>query len=90
MINISITAPNNIAIGDISLFMIYIDGENVRNVTSLSSSYDVSSCASHNVNVSAVDRCGREGPSGTVGVSPESCEDSACTGDNASSGNCKY
>ena len=59
-LNISITAPDNIAINDISHFVIYIDGVNVKNDTSLSLLYSVSSCATHNVSVAAVNRCDRE------------------------------
>ena len=60
-LNISMTAPDNIAINDIANFMIDIDGMNImKNNTSLSLSYPVSSCATHNVRVIAVDRCGRK------------------------------
>ena len=77
-LNISWTAPDNIAISDIACFMIYIDGMNDHNMTNSNNDtsiylfYPVSSCASHNVSVSAVDRCGRESsPSSTITVNPK-------------------
>ena len=75
-INISWIPPSNITISDTTHFMIYIDGENVHNVTNsnsdtiLSLSHQVSSCDSHNVSVSAVDRCGRESPPSSATVNP--------------------
>ena len=92
-LNISWTAPDNIALSDIANFMIYVDGRNIRNVTNVTNTslpvfYPVNSCTSRNVSVSIVDRCGREGPSRSTAVNPEPfCDDTACTNN---SGNRKY
>lgn len=98
-LNISWIVPDNIAICDITGFMIYIDGVNVYNVTNinndtfLSMFYPVRSCALRNVSVSAVNRCHHEGqPSSAIMVIPEPfCEDLACMDDRTSTsrGDCK-
>ena len=69
-LNISMTAPDNIAVNDTDRFMVDIDGMNVKNDTSLSLSYPVSSCATRNVRVITVDRCDRESSPAMVAVDP--------------------
>ena len=69
-LNISMTVPDNIAVNDTDRFMVDIDGMNVKNDTSLSLSYPVSSCATRNVRVVAVDRCDRESSPAMVAVDP--------------------
>ena len=98
-LNISWSAPNNIAISDITHYVIYIDGPGVnmqRNVnnsnndTFLSMFLLVSSCASHNVSVNAVDHCSREGPLSFSSVNPEQfCDESVCEGARAATENRK-
>lgn len=98
-LNISWSAPSNIAIGDITHFVIYIIGPRVnmqRNVNNsnndpfLSVFFPVSSCASHNVSINAVDRCGREGPLSFSSVNPEQfCDESVCEGARAATENRK-
>ena len=87
-LNISWTAPDNIALSDITNFTIYVDGKNIRNSTSLSVLHSVSSCGSHNVSVSAVDRCNRQGrPSAN---NETICKCMGDGNDNSAAGNRKY
>ena len=98
-LNISWSAPNNIAIGDITHYVIYIDGlgvnmwhnvNNSNNDSFLSMFFLVSRCASHNVSVNAVDRCGRAGPLSFGSVNPEQfCDESVCEGARAATENRK-
>ena len=96
-LNISWTAPNNIAMGDITHFMIYINEKNIcnksigNNDTFLFLSCPVKSCDSHNVSVNAVNRCGREGPLSSPRTVRESfCDNVACMGANPITNNGKY
>ena len=73
-IYLSWSLPNNIAPDDISHFTIYIDGTHVANKTrNVNESlivivYRLCSCGSHNISISAVNRCGRSGRSTLVTV----------------------
>lgn len=94
MLNISWNAPDNTALSDISRFMIYVDGRNALNVTNITSTslsvhHSVSGCGSHNVSVSAVDRCNRQGrPPASI---PEPiCKCMRDDNDNSAAGSCKY
>ena len=77
-LHMSWTPPNNIAISDLSHFMIDIDGElvlnisNTNNKTVFSAYHPVCSCGAHRVIIRAVNHCGREGaPSNFVNLFPE-------------------
>lgn len=69
IVHLSWSFPNNIATGDVSHFTVYINGTNIINETnnineSLTlAAYPVCSCATHNISISAVNRCGRVSPS---------------------------
>ena len=75
-LHISWTPPNNIAISDVSHFMLYVEGVNVDikantdNDTLLSIYYDVCSCDHHNISIRAVNRCGYEGNLSTYVIQP--------------------
>ena len=59
-------APTNIAVAGVLDYIVYIDGENVVNETSVDGreltigAYRVCSCDTHNVSVSAINVCGLE------------------------------
>ena len=58
--------PNNIALDDISHFTVHINGTHIANETrnanesSILTSYRLCSCGSHNISISAVNRCGMQ------------------------------
>ena len=68
--------PSNIAPDDISHFAIYINGTHVANYNEIRNTseiltmtvYRLCSCGSHNISISAVNRCGRSGRSILVNV----------------------
>jgi hypothetical protein len=56
--------PTNIAIEDISHYIVYINETNLLSQESKNftlTAYPVSSCGAYQISVSTVDRCGREG-----------------------------
>ena len=59
--------PTNVAQGDISFYMIFINGTNILNKTAnihqnlIMTVFSVCTCAEHQVRIVAIDHCGREG-----------------------------
>ena len=78
----------NFASNDVSLYTIYINGSNILTEASKTdqnltlTSYPVCSCASHNISVSATNRCGQEGQRSSIILTsnqePESLPEREC------------
>ena len=66
-IHLTWNLPSNIAPDDVSHFTVHINGTHMANErrnaneSSILTSYRLCSCGSHNVNISAVNRCGSSG-----------------------------
>ena len=74
-VHISWNSPANIAIGDVSYFVVKINDTNVKNKiypdnnTLLFAYYPVCSCGDHSIDIAAVNRCGHVGQFNHVVVS---------------------
>lgn len=55
--------PSNIIVTDVMYYMIHINGTHFTNVTSTSTAFPVPTCAAHLIRISAINHCGRVGPS---------------------------
>ena len=68
MVHVSWTLSSNNQIEDVELFMVFINGTNIKNETNINKTlatrvYPVCTCGTHAVNITAIDQCGNEGVS---------------------------
>lgn len=96
ILHIAWSNPKNMAAEDVSIYIISINGTNTHNETSnltvTVSVYHVCQCASHNVSITAMNKCGHVGSTARIVLHPDKSQTEMCdsTCSNASTGNYKW
>ena len=86
-IHVALTRPNNIAIEDVDHFSVTINKHKNINITNTNNNslllinHPVCNCNHHNINISAVNRCGEDGSSISDVLQPTTLPDLPCYDD---------